>query len=172
MDGIVPVKYTFPRLILDHMTLLAAASGVANASSPLPWLVVGGQPTAAQLTALHGAGVRAIIDLRDPMEQRPFDEPAAAATLGMEYINAPVISGALADAAMDRVLAALRASRGAPTLLHCASANRTGGPLIAYLMLDESMDQQAAVDVAMRGGLRSVELLEWGTEYAERKRKG
>jgi protein tyrosine phosphatase (PTP) superfamily phosphohydrolase (DUF442 family) len=163
MDGIVPVKYTFARLILDGMTLLAAASGVVNASSPLAWLVVGGQPSAEQLAALHAAGVRTVIDLRDPMEPRAF---------GMHYVNAPVVSGALTDAAMDRVLAALRASRDTPTLLHCASANRTGGPLIAYLMIDESADRERAVGAAMRGGLRSMELLEWGTEYAEKKRQG
>ena len=153
------------------MTLLAAADGVVNASSPLPWLVVGGQLSAPQLTALHAAGVRTVIDLRDAMEPRPFDEPGTAATLGMHYVNAPVVSGALTDQAMERVLAALRAARPTPTLLHCSSANRTGGPLIAYLMIDEGMDQASAVDAAMRGGLRSVEILEWGTEYAGRHRK-
>ena len=154
------------------MTLLAAASGIVNASSPLPWLVVGGQPSAEQLTALHAAGVRTVIDLRDPMEPRSFDEAATTTALGMHYISAPVVSGALTDQAMDRVLAALRASRDTPTLLHCASANRTGGPLIAYLMIDEGADRERAIDAAMRGGLRSMELLEWGTEYAEKKRQG
>lgn len=168
----MPVKYTFRLLILDRMSLLAAAAGVVNASSPLPWLVVAGQPSASQLTALQAAGVGTVIDLRDTMEPRPFDEPDTATTLGMHYVNTPVVSGALTDQAMDRVLTALRASRGTPTLLHCGSANRTGGPLIAYLMIDEGMDQASAVGVAMRSGLRSVELMEWGTAYARRQKRG
>jgi protein tyrosine phosphatase (PTP) superfamily phosphohydrolase (DUF442 family) len=171
MAGIVPIKYTFRRLILDAMSLLAAATDVPNASSPLPWLVVAGQPSASQLTALQVAGVRNVIDIRDAMESRPFDEAETAATLGMRYINAPVVAGALSDQVMDRVLTALREARGTPTLLHCASANRTGGPLIAYLMIDQGMAEASAVDAAMRGGLRSVEVMEWGTEYAKRQRK-
>jgi protein tyrosine phosphatase (PTP) superfamily phosphohydrolase (DUF442 family) len=154
------------------MSLLAAAAGVVNASTPLPWLVVGGQPSAAQLAALHAAGVTTIIDIRDAMEPRPFDEPATTGALGMQYVNAPVVSGALTDQAMDRVLDALRGAHRSPTMLHCASANRTGGPLIAYLMLEEGMDAASAVDLAMRAGLRSMELMEWATEYAERKRAG
>jgi protein tyrosine phosphatase (PTP) superfamily phosphohydrolase (DUF442 family) len=169
MDGIVPVKYTFRRLILDGMSLLAAAQGIVNASSPLPWLVVGGQPTLPQLTALHAAGVRTVIDLHDSMEPRAFDEAAAVAALGALYVNTPVVTGALTDQAMDRVLAALRTAEGTPTFVHCNSANRTGGPLIAYLMLDQAMDQASAVDIAMRSGLRSVEIMEWGTDYAAQR---
>ncbi|MGH7594650.1 MAG: hypothetical protein ACRELE_12485, partial [Gemmatimonadales bacterium] len=136
------------------MSLLAAAHGIANASLPLPWLVVAGQPTAAQFTALHSAGVRTVVDLRDSMEPRQFDESATVTALGMNYVNAPVVSGALTDVAMDRALSALRTARGTPALLHCNSANRTGGPLLAYLMLDEGLDETAAVDAALRAGLR------------------
>ena len=153
------------------MPLIDAARGIANATSPLPWLVVSGQPSDAALTALQAAGVRTVIDIRDPMEPRPFDEAATVRSLGMTYANAPVVSGALSDSAMDAVLEAMRTARGTPTLLHCNSANRTGGPLIAYLMLHEAMDEAAAIEVAMRSGLRSMELLEWATNYA-RSRKG
>ena len=152
------------------MSLLSAAQGVVNASSPLPWLVVSGQPSASQIAALHAGGVRTVIDLRDPMEPRPFDEPATTRALGMTYINAPVVSGALSDAAMDTALAALRAADGTPTVLHCGSANRTGGPLIAFLMIDHKMPEASAIDVAMRSGLRSAELVEWATAYVKGKR--
>lgn len=151
------------------MSLFAAAQDIVNATSPLPWLIVAGQPTDTQLATLRAAGVQAVIDLRDPMEPRPFDEPETVSGLGMNYVNAPVVFGALSDAGMDRVLGALRATNDMPTLLHCNSANRTGGPLIAYLMLDEGMDEQAAVDAAMRSGLRSAELMEWATAYARKR---
>ena len=150
------------------MSLLKAAQGVVNASSPLPWLVLSGQPSEAQLTALHAAGALTVIDLRDPMEPRGFDEAATASRLGMHYVNTPILSGALNDTLMAAVLAALRAARDTPTVLHCASANRTGGPLLAYLMLDQHMDEASAVDAAMRSGLRSAEYLEWAADYARR----
>ncbi len=152
------------------MSLLAAAQGIINASSPLPWLVVSGQPSGAQLTALHVAGVRTVIDLRESMEERGYDEAATAHALDVHYVNAPIVSGDLSDVAMATVLAALRAANGTPTLLHCNSANRTGGPLLAYLMLDEKMAEAAATDAAMRSGLRSAEYLEWATDFAARNR--
>ena len=42
------------------------------------------------------------------MEPRDVDEPAIASSLHLKYVNAPIVSGALSDAAMDRVLTALR----------------------------------------------------------------
>ncbi|MGH7523813.1 MAG: beta-lactamase hydrolase domain-containing protein [Gemmatimonadales bacterium] len=153
------------------MSLLHAAREITNASSPLPWLVVTGQPTATALAELHDAGVSTVIDIRDSMEPREIDEPSVVTALGMQYVNAPMIFGALSDAAMERVLAALRAAKGTPTLLHCNSANRTGGPLIAYLVLDEGMSEESAVAAAMTAGLRSAEVLEFATAYAREHRK-
>lgn len=153
------------------MSLLSAADGIVNASSPLPWLIVGGQPSSSHLTTLRAGGVQTVIDVRDSMEPRPFDEPEAVTSLGMKYVNTPVVFGALNDAAMDRVLDALRAASGTPALLHCNSANRTGGPLLAYLMIDEGCSEQDAVEAAMRSGLRSTEILEWASDYSKRHSK-
>jgi protein tyrosine phosphatase (PTP) superfamily phosphohydrolase (DUF442 family) len=151
------------------MSLLDAIAGATNASQPLPWLATAGQPSADHFAAAKAAGVKVVIDLRDPMEQRPFDEPATLRALGMEYINIPVASGALSDETLERILAALRANAGTPTILHCASANRVGGALIPYFILDEGMAEQDAVDAAMRVGLRSAEFMAWGADYARGK---
>jgi protein tyrosine phosphatase (PTP) superfamily phosphohydrolase (DUF442 family) len=153
------------------MSMLPSLPGLINGAEPLPWLITAGQPSLAQLEAAQKAGVTAVIDLRDPMEARPFDEAAEVNRLGMTYHNYPVSGGALDDATLERVLATLRENAGSPTLLHCASANRTGGPLIAFLILDQGMDEQAAVDTAMRAGLRSAEIMEWGLHYARTHRR-
>jgi protein tyrosine phosphatase (PTP) superfamily phosphohydrolase (DUF442 family) len=153
------------------MSILTSMPGLTNGAEPLPWLITAGQPSLAQFEAAAGAGVTTVIDLRDPMEQRPFDEPAEVGRLGMQYHNFPVSGGALDDATLERVLDVLRAQAGSATMLHCASANRTGGPLIAYLILDQGQDEQAAVDAAMRAGLRSAEIMEWGLDYARTHRR-
>lgn len=150
------------------MSLMDTLAGTLNLQQPLPWLVTCGQPSLAQLEAAAGAGVTAVIDLRDPMEARPFDEPATAARLGISYHVIPVQPGALTDAALEQIVAVLRERTGQLTMLHCASANRVGGALIAHLMLDQGMDEATAVETAMRVGLRSAELMEWGTDYARR----
>jgi hypothetical protein len=38
-------------------------------------------------------------------------------------------------------------------------------------MLDQGVEEEDAVDQAMRVGLRSAEILEWGLSYARRNRK-
>jgi protein tyrosine phosphatase (PTP) superfamily phosphohydrolase (DUF442 family) len=152
--------------------LLDAISGITNASQPLPHLVTGGQPLPTHLSALKEAGAEVVLDIRDPMEPRPLDEPATALGLGLSYEQVTVRQGALDDDVMEKVLGVLRRHEGKPILLHCASGNRVGGPLIAYLMIDKGMSEDQAVEAAMRAGLRGADVLEWGVDYARRKAGG
>lgn len=150
-------------------TPLEAVSGVANACQALPNVVTGGQPTAAQLEALKAAGGAIVLDIRDPMEARPFDEPGTVARLGMEYVNVAISPGATGDENMGTILQTLRSSGGRPVFFHCGSGNRVGGAMIAHLMLDHGVPEEEAVTRAMQMGLRSPEYLEWGLDYARRK---
>lgn len=149
-------------------TAFQAMSGVANACQILPNVVTGGQPTAEQLNALKTAGGDIVLDLRDPMEPRPVDEARLVQELGMEYVNVPVRAGSLEDAAIERILAVLRRSGDRTVFFHCGSGSRVGGALIPYFILDQGMEEQEAVDQAMRVGLRSAEYMEWGLDYARR----
>ncbi|MFN2317307.1 MAG: hypothetical protein ABR551_04005 [Gemmatimonadales bacterium] len=150
-------------------TPLEALGQTPNATQALPHLVTGGQPGPDQFRALSEAGVEVILDIRDPMEPRPVDEVALVAELGMRYYNIPVGAGRLDDGVMEEILGVLRSEKGKHTLFHCASGNRVGGPMIAYLMLDEGMSEEDAVMMGMRIGMRSAEIMQWGTEYANRK---
>lgn len=153
------------------MSTLDAINGVINACQAAPNIVTGGQPKDHHIRRLKVAKAAVVLDLRDPMEPRDFDEPAAVRAEGMEYVNVAVNAGALSDELLDRILEVLRADRERQVFVHCASANRVGGALIPYFMLDLAMDEESAVEQAMRVGLRSPELMEWGLEYA-RKRSG
>ena len=153
-------------------SLLAALAGVPHGSQPLPHLLTSGQPGPQQFQALKDAGVEVVLDIRDPMEPRPFDEPELVRELGMRYVNVSVRQGALDDATMEAILAELRSQEGHPVLLHCASANRVGGALIPYFILDQGMSEDAAIEAAMKVGLRGADLLEWGLDFARRKTGG
>ncbi len=152
--------------------LLAAIAGAPHAAQPLPHLLTSGQPTPQQLEALKAAGAEVIFDIRDPMEPRGFDEAELVRKLGMRYVNVSVLQGALDDATMEAVLTELRQDEGRTMLLHCASANRVGGALIPYLILDQGLSEDDAVEAATRVGLRGADLLEWGLDYARRKTGG
>lgn len=149
-------------------TPLEAVSGVANACQALPNVVTGGQPTAAQLEAFEAAGGAVVLDVRDPMEPRPFDEPDTVARLGMEYVNVPISPGATGDEKMEKILHVLRSAGDRQVFFHCGSGNRVGGAMIAHLMLDYGMPEDEAVNRAMQMGLRSPEYLDWGLDYARR----
>lgn len=149
-------------------TPIEALGHTPNACQPLPHLITGGQPGEAEFRAMKEAGVEVILDIRDPMEPRSFDERALATELGMRYYNVAVVAGRLDDGVMDAVLEVLRKEKGASTLFHCASGNRVGGALIPYFMVDEGMPEEDAITLAMRVGMRSSELLEWGTDYVRR----
>lgn len=152
------------------MTALGdALAGLPNAAEPVPGWVTGGQPSEQQLKAFKAAGGEVVVDNRDPMEPRPFDEPTAARAIGLEYVNLPIVHGAVTVDTMKQVYATLQKLEGRKVLLHCASGNRTSGALIPYLMLDKKMEQDDAVELAMRGGLRSAELLELALEYARQR---
>jgi protein tyrosine phosphatase (PTP) superfamily phosphohydrolase (DUF442 family) len=149
--------------------LLDALGGMSNACEPIAGLVTGGQPTAEQLAALQAAGCEAVVDLRDPMEPRPVNEPTAVQSAGMTYVNIPVSGGTMTDATLARVRDTVSNLVGDRNVfVHCGSGNRVGATLIPYLMLDRDMSEEDAVRVAMQIGMRSAELMEWALEYARR----
>jgi len=145
--------------------LLAAITGVTNASEPLPGLVTGGQPQASHLEALKAAGCQVVLDIRDPMEPQPFG-PSAVQALGIEYLNVPVSGSTHTDETLARIRAAVQSMAGKRKgFIYCNSGNRVGATLIPYLMLDAGMDRETAVETAMKVGMRSAELMEWALNY-------
>ncbi|HJS42799.1 MAG TPA: sulfur transferase domain-containing protein [Gemmatimonadales bacterium] len=146
-------------------TLLDAFRGLPNAAEPVPGLITGGQPSEQQVKAFKAAGGEVVVDNRDPMEPRPFDEPAVVRAAGLEYVNLPIVEGAATADTMKRIHEVLRRLEGRKALVHCNSGNRTSAGLIPYLMIEKGMEEEAAMDVAMRGGLRSAELMELALSY-------
>jgi len=53
----------------------------------------GGQPRLEHLQKLKADGVKAIINLRPPVEHRAAEEEAKAKELGLRYFNIPVVFG-------------------------------------------------------------------------------
>jgi protein tyrosine phosphatase (PTP) superfamily phosphohydrolase (DUF442 family) len=159
-----------PQSDIHNMTspLLRVFSGLPNAAEPVAGWVTGGQPTEEQLKAFKAAGGQVVLDNRDPMEPRPFDEPAAVRAAGLEYISLPIVHGAVTTDTMQQMHQTLKKLVGKKALLHCSSGNRTSAALIPYLVIDKKMGEEDAVETAMKGGLRSAELMELAVEYARR----
>ncbi len=152
------------------MTPYEAIHGVPNACQILPTVVTGGQPTPQQLKDLAATGSAIVVDMREAMEPRGFDEPALVRELGMEYKLIPVGAHTMSDTTLQTLRTTLAEAGERTVFVHCGSGNRVGGALIPVLMLDRGMEEEDAVDAAMRVGLRSAELMEWGLGYTRRQR--
>lgn len=152
------------------MTSFDAIQGVLNACQALPTVLTGGQPDLHHLEALKAAGCAVVLDLRAPHEPRGYDEAREVAARGMQYVNIPVGTTPLSDQLMAAILDVLRAHAGKTIFFHCASANRVGGALLPHLILDQDMEEEDAIAIAGRVGLRSPELLQWGLGYSQRHR--
>src|SRR5689334_7497635 len=64
--------------------------GITNAVEAEPGLLIGGQPTAAQIKAAGKAGYRTVLDLRSRIEERGFDEEKVTGKAKMAYTNVEV----------------------------------------------------------------------------------
>jgi len=115
---------------------------------------IGGQPSQAALAALRELGVTAVVNLRTPPEmddrQRvPYDEAAAVAELGMEYIAIPLggPEHPYTPQAVDRLAKAL-ADHSGPVLVHCTVGWRASYLWVAYLIREQGF---ALPDALARG---------------------
>jgi len=115
---------------------------------------IAGQPSREALAQLHGLGVTAVVNLRTPaeMEDRqrvPYDEAAAVAELGMEYVRIPLGGDEhpYAPPAVDRLAKVLAEHRG-PVLLHCTVGWRASYLWVAYLIREQGL---ALPDALARG---------------------
>ena len=116
-----------------------------------------GQPEASAFKRLvEEAGIETVINFRRPqeLENLDFDEPALAKTLGVHYVNIPIMPNTFSSEDTDRLAAALARTKG-PILMHCGSSNRVGGVWAAYLVRHRGVEVEEALQLGRSAGLRS-----------------
>jgi len=130
---------------------------IPNQLRPSPELIVGGQPTADQLSQLTAEGLSLVIDLRGPDEDRGMDEQNVVEGLGVQYIAAPIASRqALNWETAQQVMSALESSEGT-ALVHCRSGNRAGAIFALGAGLDSAIGVEQALEIGRTHGLTSLE---------------
>ncbi|MCD9088459.1 sulfur transferase domain-containing protein [Stenotrophomonas sp. SY1] len=136
---------------------MVASAAEATLRQPRPNLITAGQPSAQQLRDAAASGVTTVIDLRQPDEDRGFDEAALAEQLGLRYVRLPIAgaSGITADNA--RTLQRLLKQDKGTTLLHCASSNRAGALLSLINAGIEGAPVEAALQLGRDAGMTSLE---------------
>jgi uncharacterized protein (TIGR01244 family) len=115
-------------------------------------LAVSDAPTTDDLTRLHAAGFRSLVDLRADGEPRPrglapWEEARLAAAAGLAYRQVPVEPPRLGDQLAAAVRQAVRESPP-PVLLHCTSGRRAG----VFGLLILAGDQGLSLDACLERG--------------------
>jgi uncharacterized protein (TIGR01244 family) len=144
------------RLVERGPASLAEADLARTFRNPAKDLYTGGQPTAEQLQQAATAGITTVIDLRQPTEDRGFDETATAASLGLHYVRIPVGGAAGLTPAKVQALQAALAQANGPVLLHCASGNRVGA-LLALMKAQQGASTEQALQFGREAGMTSLE---------------
>jgi uncharacterized protein (TIGR01244 family) len=144
------------RLVERGPASLAEADLARTFRNPAEDLYTGGQPTAEQLQQAATAGITTVIDLRQPTEDRGFDETATAASLGLHYVRIPVGGAAGLTPAKVQALQAALAQANGPVLLHCASGNRVGA-LLALMKAQQGASTEQALQFGREAGMTSLE---------------
>ncbi|MGH8037841.1 MAG: beta-lactamase hydrolase domain-containing protein [Stenotrophomonas sp.] len=144
------------RLVERGPASLAETDLSTTFKNPAEGLYTSGQPTAEHLQQAAAAGITTLIDLRQPGEDRGFDETATAAALGLNYVRIPVAGAAgLTPANVQALQAALTKANG-PVLLHCASGNRVGA-LLALMKAQHGVPAEEALQFGRNAGMTSLE---------------
>lgn len=143
------------QLIASDANIIA---GIKNLKTPGPNYFSGGQPSDEQLTALVGAGVKHVINLRPASETPKLDEASLVADKAMIYHSLPVDGAAGLTLSNVKALDQLFKQAGdEKVFLHCASGNRVGAlmALRASLIYGEGTD--AAIAQGKAWGLTRLE---------------
>jgi uncharacterized protein (TIGR01244 family) len=134
----------------------ADGSGIPYQTQPREHLMVGGQPTLAQLEALRDGGYSTVVNLRRAGEFDTFDEAAEVARLGMEYVHIPVRNVESITRRDARALHEAISNAPGPVLLHCTIGWRAGGLFAIENYLLHGASRQEALDLAAAAHMEHV----------------
>jgi uncharacterized protein (TIGR01244 family) len=132
----------------------------------------GGQPTVEALAKLKADGVKAIINLRPPVEHRAEEEETAAKSLGLRYFNIPVVYREPKDEQVDEFLKLTDDPANRPMFIHCTAAIRVGAFwMIRRVMRDGFTFEQAEAEARTVGLREAPHLVEFAKKYVETHKK-
>ncbi len=124
-----------------------------NAQLAFDQIMVGGQPTEADLEKLAASGVKTIINMRTAGEPGSWEEAPKASELGITYRDLPISGADDLTPENAQVLADLLGPEALPAFVHCASGNRVGGlfAVKAFHLDGKSLDE--AMEIGEKSGL-------------------
>jgi protein tyrosine phosphatase (PTP) superfamily phosphohydrolase (DUF442 family) len=108
-------------------------------------LATSGQPTAAEFSLIHQAGYQTVLNLAPTTASNALPEEQAIVTsLGMDYINIPVVWDNPTMEDFTSFCAVMRTHKERPIFVHCAMNMRVSAFVYLYRHLIEGISQSEA----------------------------
>lgn len=148
---------THPATTVPAATAASEAGLSVPLFTPRSALHSSAQPNAGDWPLLAARGVRTVINLRTEGEMQGRAEAAEVHAAGMAYRELPIDGAEGITAENARKLAALLRDADGEVLVHCASANRSGGLLALMAAQVEGMDPEQALAFGRAAGMRGTE---------------
>jgi len=165
--AVIAVAIAGPPAAAHQAASQAAAPASAPEMTPIrnflqvtPQFCTGGQPRPEHFAKLKADGVKAVLNLRTPVEHRAEEEQAAVEQAGMKYFNIPVVYVAPTDAQVDEFLRITDDPANRPMFIHCTAAIRVGTFWMIRRVIRDGMSPEAALEEARKVGLTNAPHLE------------
>ncbi len=127
-----------------------------NPLMPNERLIVGGQPSIADLELLKAQGVTTVINLRPESEPNDFSESQIVNQLGMEYCHIPLSTiESFTEEACHCLRQTLASSKSC--LIHCATGNRAGALIALKSHWLDNLPAEQAIEYGKQAGLTMLE---------------
>lgn len=123
-----------------------------------PEFAIAGQITPEQLQTAKEAGYQSVVNLRGSGEQGFIDNQEAAKKAGLQYVNIPVSPKDIQEISpvADQVLTQFD-QLPKPVLVHCGSALRAGGMVLAYLGVRQGKTAEEVIAEGRQAGFTMID---------------
>lgn len=125
-----------------------------------PEFCTGGQPRLEHLAKLKSDGIKAILNLRQPVEHRAAEEQEMSEKVGLRYFNIPVNYQNPDPAQVGQFLRLTDDPANRPMFIHCTAAIRVGAFWAIRRALRDGFTVDAALEEGRKVGLVNAPHLE------------
>ncbi len=158
----------------------SAASPATTAATPLPAgfhrlspdIIVGGQPSSADLEAFRKAGVSTIVNLRPDSEAGVADEETFIAILPFQYVQIPLTLDNVDAAKVDTFRRTIKDPSNRPMVVHCATGGRVGMMFAILAALDDGKSLQEAEEIGEAAGMTKEAVKKAFRDYMAKAKPG
>ncbi|MFP4135206.1 MAG: beta-lactamase hydrolase domain-containing protein [Halothece sp.] len=144
--------------MLAYYSLVIKQRKMDNTITLSPEFAIAGQLTPEQLQSAKEAGYQSVVNLRVSEEQGFIDNQEAAEKAGLQYVHIPVSPKDIQEISpvAEQVLAELD-QLPKPVLVHCGSALRAGGMVLAYLGTRQGKTAEEVIAQGKQAGFTVID---------------